>query len=32
MISSIQFNNYTEDELPTLEIEYSPLTEETKGL
>ncbi|CAI9154735.1 unnamed protein product [Rangifer tarandus platyrhynchus] len=32
MISSIQFNNYTEEEVPTLEIEYSPLTEETKGV
>ena len=32
MISGIQFDNSTQEELPTLEIEYSTLSEEIKGL
>ncbi|KAB0338293.1 hypothetical protein FD755_025287 [Muntiacus reevesi] len=32
MISGIQFDNHTQDELPTLQIEYSTLGEENKGL
>ncbi|KAB0337369.1 hypothetical protein FD754_025222 [Muntiacus muntjak] len=32
MISGIQFDNHTQDELPTLQIEYSTLSEENKGL
>ena len=32
MISGIQFDNSTQEELPTLEIEYSTLSEENKGL
>ncbi|KAJ1076415.1 hypothetical protein K5549_002455 [Capra hircus] len=32
MISGIQFDNHTQEELPTLEIEYSTLSEENKGV
>uniref|UniRef100_A0A8B9XQC0 BPTI/Kunitz inhibitor domain-containing protein n=1 Tax=Bos mutus grunniens TaxID=30521 RepID=A0A8B9XQC0_BOSMU len=32
MISGIQFDNHTQEELPTLEIEYSTLSEEIKGV
>ena len=32
MISGIQFDNHTQEELPTLQIEYSTLSEENKGL
>ena len=32
MISGIQFDNHAQEELPTLEIEYSTLSEEIKGL
>ena len=32
MISRIQFYNHTQEELPTLEIEYTILSEENKGL
>ena len=32
MISRIQFDNHTLEELPTLSIEYSTLSEENKGL
>ncbi|KAB0350954.1 hypothetical protein FD754_015811 [Muntiacus muntjak] len=32
MISGIQFDNHTQEELATLEIEYSTLSEEIKGL
>ena len=32
MISRIQFDNHTQEELPTLEIEYAVLSEENKGL
>ena len=32
MISGIQFDNHTAEELPTLQIEYSTLIEENKGL
>ena len=32
MISRIQFDNHTPEELPTLEIEYSTLSEENEGL
>ena len=32
MISGIQFDNHTQEELPTLEIDYSTLSEEIKGL
>ena len=32
MISRIQFDNHTREELPTLNIEYSTLSEENKGL
>ena len=32
MILGIQFDNHTQEELPTLEIEYSTLSEEIKGL
>ena len=32
MISGIQFDNHTAEELPTLQIEYSTLNEENKGL
>ncbi|XDA82708.1 hypothetical protein R6Z07M_012577 [Ovis aries] len=32
MISGIQFDNSTQEELPTLEIEYSTLSEEIKGV
>ncbi|KAB0381502.1 hypothetical protein FD755_003419 [Muntiacus reevesi] len=32
MISGIQFDNHTQEELPTLQIEYSILSEENKGL
>ena len=32
MSSGIQFDNPTQEELPTLEIEYSTLSEENKGL
>ncbi|KAM9683367.1 trophoblast Kunitz domain protein 1-like [Dama dama] len=32
MISGIQFDNHTQEELPTLQIEYSTLSEENKGV
>ncbi|XP_045018531.1 trophoblast Kunitz domain protein 1 isoform X3 [Bubalus bubalis] len=32
MISGIQFDNHTQEELPMLEIEYSTLSEEIKGV
>ncbi|XP_059748778.1 trophoblast Kunitz domain protein 1-like [Bos taurus] len=32
MISGIQFDNHTPEELPTLEIEYSTLSEENEGM
>ncbi|XP_070657855.1 trophoblast Kunitz domain protein 1 [Bos indicus] len=32
MISRIQFDNHTQEELPTLNIEYSTLSEENKGV
>ena len=32
MISGIQFDNSTQEEMPTLQIEYSTLIEENKGL
>ena len=32
MISGIQFDNPMPEELPTLEIEYSTLSEENEGL
>ena len=32
MISGIQFDNHTQEELATLEIEYTTLSEEIKGL
>ena len=32
MISGIQFDNSTREELPTLEIEYATLSEEITGL
>ncbi|KAF4023680.1 hypothetical protein G4228_015285 [Cervus hanglu yarkandensis] len=32
MISGIQFDNHTQEELPTLQIEYSTLSEESKGV
>ena len=32
MISGIQFDNSTQEELPTLEIEYATLSEEITGL
>ncbi|XP_044783533.2 trophoblast Kunitz domain protein 1 isoform X1 [Bubalus bubalis] len=32
MISRIQFDNHTREELPTLNIEYSTLSEENKGV
>ena len=32
MISGIQFDNHTQEEMPTLQIEYSTLIEENKGL
>ncbi|XP_027414011.1 LOW QUALITY PROTEIN: trophoblast Kunitz domain protein 1-like [Bos indicus x Bos taurus] len=32
MISGIQFDNHTQEELPTLKIEYSTLIEENKGV
>ena len=32
MISGIQFDNSTQDEMPTLQIEYSTLIEENEGL
>ena len=32
MISRIQFDNHMQEELPTLNMEYSTLNEENKGL
>ena len=32
MISGIQFDNSTQEEMPTLQIEYSTLIEENEGL
>ena len=32
MISGIQFDNHTQEEFPTLNMEYSTLSEEMKGL
>ena len=32
MISRIKFYNHTQEELPTLKIEYAVLSEENKGL
>ena len=32
MISGIQFDNNMQEEMPTLQVEYSTLIEENKGL